>query len=81
MILVNTKLRPDSHFFNTNNFQTCSKFDKAIKNALKENQERKDIELVIEMYKDGLENERIVKITKLNMDKVKEIIENHKKDA
>ena len=56
-----------------------AKFDKAIKNAIKENQERKDIELVIEMYKDGLENERIAKITKLGLDKVVEIIENHKK--
>ena len=56
-----------------------AKNDKAVKNALKDGEQNKETELVIEMYKDGLEDERIAKITKLTIEKVKAIIEQYKK--
>jgi predicted transposase/invertase (TIGR01784 family) len=49
-----------------------------VEKALQKGEENKEIELVIEMHIDGLSNDRIAKIAKISIERVTEIIENHK---
>ena len=53
------------------------RISKAEQKAEQKGEKNKEIELVIEMYKDGIENDRIAKIAKISIDKVEEIIKNH----
>jgi PD-(D/E)XK nuclease family transposase len=50
---------------------------KALQKGREEGEEKREVELVIEMYRDGLSNDRIAKIAKISSAKVEEIIANH----
>jgi predicted transposase/invertase (TIGR01784 family) len=50
------------------------RMEKSLQKGIEKGKEKREIEFVIEMYKDGLPNERIAKIAKITIERVEEII-------
>ncbi len=51
--------------------------EKSLQKGIEKGEERRETELVIEMHKDGITNDRIAKIAKISIERVEEIIKNH----
>jgi hypothetical protein len=50
---------------------------KSLQKGIDKGKEKKETELVIEMYKNGILNEMIAKIAKISIEKAEEIIKNY----